>query len=115
MSLEPVRTMVKAFRERRDFVVDRLRGIDGVRCPRPGGAFYVFPDVSVFYGTTAPGGRAIEDSNDLCFYLLEEHDVALVPGAAFGAPSGFRISYAASMDDLKTALGRIEAGLAALQ
>ena len=115
MSMEPVRTMVKAFRERRDFVVDRLRSIDGVQCPLPGGAFYVFPDVSVFYGTTTPSGRAIENSNDLCFYLLEEHDVALVPGAAFGAPTGFRISYAASMEDLQTAMDRIEAGLAALQ
>lgn len=115
MGMEPVHAMVKAFRARRDFVVGRLRGIDGVRCPRPGGAFYVFPDVSAFYGTTAPEGRAIDDSNDLCFYLLEDHDVALVPGAAFGAPRGLRISYAAAMEDLETALDRIEHGLAALQ
>ncbi|NBC17418.1 MAG: aminotransferase class I/II-fold pyridoxal phosphate-dependent enzyme [Bacteroidetes bacterium] len=110
----PVRAMVKAFRERRDYVLERLAAIDGVRCPTPEGAFYLFPEVSSFYGTTAPSGRRVDTSEDLCFYLLEEHDVALVPGHAFGAPKGIRLSYAASMDDLRTALDRIETGLSAL-
>ena len=57
----------------------------------------------------------IDNSQDLCFYLLEEHDVALVPGHAFGGPDGVRLSYAASMSDLDEALNRIEAGLAALR
>lgn len=114
MDREPIQTMVSAFRERRDFVLAQLAAIDGVRCPKPEGAFYVFPQVDAFYGTTAPSGRAINDSQDLCFYLLEEHDVALVPGAAFGEPKGVRISYAASMDDLAEALRRIARGLAAL-
>jgi aspartate aminotransferase/aspartate/glutamate/aspartate-prephenate aminotransferase len=114
MDLDPVRDMVAAFRRRRDYVVERLRSIDGVRCPKPEGAFYVYPDVSAFFGAERPSGETIEDSEALCFYLLEEHHVALVPGTAFGAPRGLRISYASSMEDLETALGRIEDGLAAL-
>ncbi len=114
MGLDPVREMVTAFRERRDYVLERLRSIDGVTCPEPEGAFYVFPETRSFYGRTAPGGRRIDDSNDLCFYLLEEHGVALVPGAAFGGPDGIRLSYAASMEDLTRALDRLDVGLAAL-
>jgi len=115
LDFEPIRTMVAAFRERRDYVLERLSTLDGIRCPEPGGAFYLFPDVSAYYGTAAPSGRRITDSESLCFYLLEEHNVALVPGQAFGGPDGVRLSYAASMDDLKVALNRIEAGLAALR
>jgi len=115
MDKGPVREMVDAFRRRRDAVLKRLRAIDGVRCPTPEGAFYLYPDVSSFFGAEAPDGSPIEDSGDLCFYLLEEHDVALVPGPAFGEPDGLRLSYASSMEDLETALDRIEAGLAALR
>ena len=115
MDKGPVHEMVAAFRRRRDAVLRRLRAIDGVRCPTPEGAFYLYPDVSSFFGAEAPDGSTIEDSGDLCFYLLEEHDVALVPGPAFGAPDGLRLSYASSMEDLETALDRIEAGLAALR
>lgn len=115
MSSEPVDDMVSAFRRRRDHVLDRLRQIDGVRCPTPQGAFYLYPDVSAFFGTEAPNGETIENSRDLCFYLLDEHHVALVPGTAFNAPEGLRLSYASSMDDLETALERIEAGLNALR
>ena len=115
MDFEPVRMMVTAFRERRDYVLGRLAAIDGVQCPKPEGAFYLFPQVSAYYGTTAPSGRRIDNSGDLCFYLLEEHNVALVPGHAFGGPDGVRLSYAASMSDLEEALNRIETGLAALR
>ena len=115
MDMQPVRDMVAAFRERRDVVVDRLRALDGVRCPMPEGAFYVYPDVSDYFGTTTPDGDTIAHSSDLCFYLLETQYVALVPGTAFGAPSGMRISYASSMEDLETALDRIETGLSALR
>ncbi len=114
MDGEPVRQMVRAFRERRAFVLAALARMPGVACPTPEGAFYVFPDVSAYFGTEAPSGRAVETSEDLCFYLLEEHDVALVPGSAFGAPYGVRISYAASGADLRAAMRRIAAGLAAL-
>jgi aspartate aminotransferase/aspartate/glutamate/aspartate-prephenate aminotransferase len=115
MDLDPVHDMVAAFRRRRDRVLKHLRQIDGIRCPTPQGAFYLYPDVSAFFGTETPDGETIEDSEDLCFYLLEEHHVALVPGTAFGAPEGLRLSYASSMEDLETALKRIETGLAALQ
>jgi aspartate aminotransferase/aspartate/glutamate/aspartate-prephenate aminotransferase len=109
----PVHEMVGAFEERRDFVLGRLGELD-VQCPTPGGAFYLFPDVSAYLGGETPGGRSIEKSEDLCFYLLEEHHVALVPGGAFGAPSGLRLSYAASMEDLRTAMDRVSEGLGRL-
>jgi aspartate/methionine/tyrosine aminotransferase len=115
MDLDPVHEMVAAFRRRRDHVLEHLRQIDGIRCPTPQGAFYLYPDVSAFFGTETPNGDTIANSSDLCFYLLEEHHVALVPGTAFGAPDGMRLSYASSMEDLETALKRIEAGLTALR
>ncbi|HET6569600.1 MAG TPA: pyridoxal phosphate-dependent aminotransferase [Rhodothermales bacterium] len=114
MDKGPVREMVKAFRQRRDFLLERLRKIQGLQVPTPEGAFYLFPDVSAFFGRKTLGGKVINDSTDLCMYLLEEQNVALVPGAGFGAPDGLRISYAASMDDLREATRRIEAGLSAL-
>ena len=115
MDRDPLQEMVAAFRKRRDFLLERLNAIDGVRCPKPEGAFYLFPEISAFFDTQSPDGRHIQDSEDLCFYLLEEHDVALVPGRAFGAPNGLRLSYAAAMDQLEEAMDRIENGLAALQ
>ncbi|MEM6337269.1 MAG: pyridoxal phosphate-dependent aminotransferase, partial [Bacteroidota bacterium] len=93
--------MIAAFRSRRDHVLSELLAIDGVRCPKPEGAFYLFPDVSAFYGKTAPNGMVIRGSEDLCTYLLERHYVALVPGDAFGSPPGVRLSYAASMENLQ--------------
>jgi len=111
MDMSPVYRMVEAFRQRRDYMVERLRQIDGIRCPMPKGAFYLYPDVSAFFGSTTPGGTMIDDSSDLCFYLLEEQHVALVPGTAFGAPNGLRISYASSMEDLEAAMDRIQEGL----
>ena len=110
-----VTDMVRRFRARRDFVLERLRAIDGVRCPRPEGAFYLFPDISRYLGSTSASGREIQTSEDLCFYLLEEFHVALVPGGAFGDPRGLRISYAASMADLKEAMDRIARGLSELR
>lgn len=111
MDKEPIQEMVAAFRRRRDFLIDALNSLPGVECPTPEGAFYVFPKISDYFGSTAPSGREIEDSNDLCFYLLEEWNVAAVPGAAFGAPEGLRMSYAVSMDDLETAMERVSEGL----
>jgi aspartate aminotransferase/aspartate/glutamate/aspartate-prephenate aminotransferase len=115
MDMSPVHRMVEAFRQRRDYMVERLGQLDGVRCPMPQGAFYLYPDVSSYFGAETPDGVAIEDSSDLCFYLLENEHVALVPGTAFGAPNGLRISYASSMEDLETAMDRIERGLKALR
>ena len=110
----PVEEMVAAFRERRDAVLDRLRDLDGVTCPTPEGAFYLFPDVSAAYGRRTPGGAEVAGSQDLCAYLLEECDVALVPGEAFGADAGVRISYATDLDTLMRACDRIGAGWRAL-
>jgi len=115
MDKGPIREMVAAFRQRRDFVLERLQAIDGITCPKPEGAFYLFPQVSAFYGRRTPDGQTITDSESLCLYLLEQCHVALVPGQAFGDPNGVRISYAASMENLAEAMRRIEAGLAALQ
>ena len=115
MGPEPVQEMVTAFRERRDAVLARLRDLDGVTCPTPEGAFYLFPDVSAAYGKRTPGGAEVGGSQDLCAYLLEEHEVALVPGEAFGADAGVRLSYATDLDTLMTACDRIGAGWRALQ
>lgn len=114
MGLEPVREMVRAFRERRDFMMEALGQLPGIRCPRPEGAFYVFPAVDGLFGLVTPGGTVIDSAETLCFHLLEEHDVALVPGHAFGDPNGVRISYAASMDDLQEAMRRITRAVTAL-
>ena len=114
MGKGPVREMVAAFRERRDAVLARLDAMDGVACPVPQGAFYLFPDVSAHYGRQTPEGETIAGSVDLCRYLLESNDVALVPGQAFGADAGVRLSYATDLDTLMRACDRIGSGLAAL-
>ncbi|CAM3231314.1 pyridoxal phosphate-dependent aminotransferase [Rhodothermus bifroesti] len=114
MDKGPIQEMVAAFRQRRDFLLQQLGSMEGITCPKPEGAFYLFPQVSAFYGRRTPEGQAITDSESLCMYLLEQCHVALVPGQAFGDPNGVRISYAASMEDLAEAMRRIEAGLKAL-
>lgn len=111
----PIQEMVAAFRKRRDFMLQELSEIPRIVCPKPDGAFYLFPDVSAYYGMLTPDGTVIEDDEAFCVYLLETCHVALVPGGAFGHPKGVRISYAASQDDLEEAMRRIKAGIAALQ
>jgi len=117
LELDPsiVAAMVDRFRERRDLVLDRLAAIEGVRCPVPQGAFYLFPDIQSYLGAKRPDGGRIASSEDLCMYILEHHDVALVPGQAFGGPTGIRISYAASEDDLIRAADRLTAAFGALE
>ena len=107
---EVVGEMKSAFLERRDFIISQLKSISGVKINQPQGAFYVFPDVSFFFGKST-GDRVIENSDDLCLYLLEEAKVALVTGNAFGSPACVRISYAAAMDELKEAMQRISTAL----
>ncbi|MEX0845611.1 MAG: pyridoxal phosphate-dependent aminotransferase [Balneolaceae bacterium] len=113
-SLEEVKAMRDQFKERRDYLVKALNSLDGVSCFTPGGAFYVFPDISPYIGKKKPDGAAIDSSTDLCLYLLDECGLALVPGDAFGEPNGIRLSYAASMDDLEEAMKRFEKGLKSL-
>jgi aspartate aminotransferase len=115
MDIGIVHDMVKAFRARRDLVLDRLSAIDGVICPRPEGAFYLFPDIGAWLGSRTPQGEVIKDSQDLCLYILNQHDVAMVPGQAFGGPTGIRMSYAASEADLTTACDRLETAFSQLQ
>ncbi|MGM0546756.1 MAG: pyridoxal phosphate-dependent aminotransferase [Bacteroidota bacterium] len=113
-SLDAVYTMRDSFKQRRDFIVDALSAIEGLKCFTPSGAFYVFPDISHYLGSTAPNGDAITSSTDLCMYLIEEHGLAAVPGDAFGEPNGIRLSYASAMEDLKEAIKRLKAGLESL-
>lgn len=109
--LTAVHKMRTKFKERRDFVFDALNKIDGVRCFKPSGAFYVFPDISYYLGRSTSGGEKMDTSTDLCLYLLETHGLAAVPGDAFGEPNGIRLSYAASMEDLKEGIDRLKKGL----
>ncbi|HKJ30737.1 MAG TPA: pyridoxal phosphate-dependent aminotransferase [Balneolales bacterium] len=112
--LDEVLKMQKAFKERRDYIVQALNDIEGVRCFKPGGAFYAFPDISAFLGKKTANGEEIKTSTDLCLYLLDEYEIAVVPGDAFGEPNGIRISYATSLDQLKEAINRLNKGLQAL-
>jgi len=91
-------------------VLKRLQKIKGIKANIPGGAFYIFPDMSSYYGKSN-GKATINDGMDLCLYLLDKAQVALVPGSAFGSPEYIRISYATSMENLNTALDRIEKAL----
>lgn len=111
---ESVRQMVAEFAKRRDYMVDRLTAINGVQCNRPGGAFYVFPDVKALMGKSY-AGEAINNATDLARVLLAVEHVAIVPGVAFGDDSCFRLSYATSMDNIRAGLDLIEKVLKALQ
>lgn len=102
--------MRKSFKERRDFVCMRLNEIEGVSCSRGRGAFYLFPDISHFFGKSHDRHK-IENVVDLCQYLLEMHKVAVIPGDAFGAPAHIRISFATSLPLLEEAMNRIQNGL----
>lgn len=110
-NLDEVKAMREQFKKRRDYLVDALNAIEGVSCFTPGGAFYVFPDISDYIGTKKPDSTPIGSSTDLCLYLLDEFGLALVPGDAFGEPNGIRLSYAASMEDLEEAMKRLKKGL----
>lgn len=110
-TLDAVEKMRDSFRKRRDYIIDELSSIKGLKCFKPSGAFYVFPDVSHYLGKSASDKTKISTSTDLCMYLLEQHGLATVPGDAFGEPNGIRLSYASSMDDLKEAIKRLKKGL----
>lgn len=108
---EPMR---QAFLRRRNLMLGWLEGIPGLILNVPQGAFYLFPDVSAFFGRQF-GNRMITNAQDLCFYLLEEGHVGTVPGDAFGMPNCIRLSYAASEKDLETAAQRLRKALADLE
>jgi len=102
-----IQMMVSAFKERRDLLIGLLKEIPGVVTNNPDGAFYVFPDVSYYYGRSN-GETKINNSTDLCLYMLDKAHVALVSGDAFGAPECIRISYATSKEQLKEAVKRMK-------
>ena len=102
-----IKFMVDEFKQRRDMVLDLLGQIDGFKLNIPDGAFYVFPDISAFFGKTIKG-RQIHTAGDFSMLLLEEANVATVTGEAFGAPDCVRLSYAASVEQLREAIKRIK-------
>ena len=102
----PVRA--KAFQERRDFVVNSLNAIEGISCLKPQGAFYVFPNCKGLIGKKDKSGKKITNDTEFVQSLLENNDVAVVQGSAFGLEGFFRISYATSMEKLKIAMKRIK-------
>lgn len=105
-----VQFMVDEFKKRRKLVLDLLSEVDGFACNEPEGAFYVFPDVSAFFGKTFNGTK-INNATDLSMYLLEEALVATVTGEAFGNPNCIRLSYATSEEEIKEAIKRIKKAL----
>jgi len=106
-SPEKVQYMVDEFKKRRDIIIGLLKEIDGVNIGTPDGAFYVFPDISAFFGKTIKG-KEIKTASDFAMLLLEEANVATVTGDAFGAPNCIRISYAASELQIREAVKRIK-------
>lgn len=110
----PTLDMRDAFLRRRDLVIEGLKKIPGLRLNQPKGAFYVFPDISSYFGKS-DGTTTIHNATDLCMYLLNTGHVSVVTGEAFGAPNCFRLSYAASDDKLKEAVRRIGDALAKLR
>ena len=106
-----IQYMVDEFQSRRKLIIELLSEIQGFRINEPEGAFYVFPDVSHYFGKTM-NGKTIKDASDFALYLLEEAHVATVTGDAFGNGDCIRISYAASVDNIKEAIARIAKALA---
>ncbi|WP_395075150.1 aminotransferase class I/II-fold pyridoxal phosphate-dependent enzyme, partial [Flavobacterium sp.] len=106
-----IKFMVTEFHKRRDLVVGLLKNIPGIKINNPDGAFYVFPDVSSFFGKTLKG-TLIKNADDFSMYLLAQANVATVTGDAFGNPNCIRFSYATSEDLLTEALRRIKEALA---
>lgn len=109
-----VSMMHAEFDKRRKFLIGELNSIDGVCCLNPNGAFYAFPNVSKLYGRKA-GSRQVNSSLDMAVYLLEDANVALVHGEAFGDDRYIRLSYATSMDNIKKGLERIKDAVARLK
>ncbi len=109
-----ITTNNEIFTRRRDLVVGMLNAIDGIECPSPDGAFYVYPSIAGLIGKTSAGGTLITDDAAFATALLEETGVAVVFGAAFGLSPAFRVSYATADEALKEACGRVQRFCAAL-
>ena len=104
---EKIKYMVEEFKSRRDLILDLLENINGFKCNVPDGAFYVFPEISHYFGKTIDGFK-INNASDMSMFLLEKALVATVTGDAFGNPNCIRISYAASKEQIIEAVERIK-------
>jgi aspartate aminotransferase len=113
-SLAPTEAMREAFRERRDIMISMLEEIPGIKTNTPDGAFYIFPDISAFFGKS-DGNTTINNADDFCDYIMTNAYVALVSGQAFGDPNCFRLSYAASEEQLREAAQRMKTVLGRLK
>ncbi|MDA8235144.1 MAG: pyridoxal phosphate-dependent aminotransferase [Clostridia bacterium] len=111
---EPLNLMVKEFVKRRDYMLERLNSMSGVICNKPGGAFYLYPNISAFFGKSL-GDREINNSTDFAEVLLAEARIAVVPGIAFGNEENIRLSYATSMEKIKEGMDRMELTLKILK
>jgi len=107
-------SMKAAFHTRRDLLIKLMKEVPHIKLNNPGGAFYLFPEVSYYFGKT-DGETTIKDAKDLCMFLLNKGHVALTPGGAFGAPNYFRLSYATSEEKITEAVTRIKNTLALLK
>jgi aspartate aminotransferase len=112
--MKPSEDMREAFRERRDIVISMLEEIPGIKTNMPDGAFYVFPEISAYFGKT-DGQTQINNADDFCDYVMSQAYVGLVSGAAFGDPNCFRLSYAASEAQLREAIRRMREVLGRLK
>jgi aspartate aminotransferase len=112
-SQDAIKPMLEEFRERRDYITSSLNEIDGIECVLPEGAFYVFPDISSFFGKRY-NGKTISNSIEISDFLLDVAKVAVVPGIEFGSDNHIRISYATSMSDIKEGMKRIKESLETL-
>ena len=111
---ESVEIMRQEFQRRRDVITKKLNAIPGVTCLKPQGAFYVFPNVASYYGRSF-GGKKIANSAEMATYLLDESNVALVPGGDFGHDDHIRLSYATSMEQIEKGVERIGEALKKLR
>ena len=112
--LAPSMEMTKEFARRKKRVMELISDIPGVTCTEPDGAFYIFPDMSYYYGKS-DGVTTVKDAADLCMYLLNKAHVSSVMGAAFGEPNGIRFSFANSLEKIEEGWARIKKALAELQ
>lgn len=106
-NVNQIKYMIDEFRERRKLIIDLLSEIEGFKLNNPDGAFYIFPDISYFFGKTI-NGFEIKNSTDFSLFILEKAHVATVTGEAFGSANNIRISYAASRENIKKAVDRIK-------
>lgn len=112
--LQPTQDMVNVFQKRRDLILEKIREIPGIKVHEPQGAFYIFPDVSAYFGKK-DGDQTIKDSSDLSMYLLEKGLISTVTGSAFGEPNCIRISYATSEEKIEEGIKRMKKALEELQ